>query len=281
MPITAENQLVTGANISQLWAKAKQTFATSPTGGNFINALTITVAEGEDVNATITGSTATVDMTSVFTAYLTTAAFNTTIADYAKTADVTTAITEAIAGVTQFEYQVVGTGELPETGKKGVIYLKSNSGSGDNAYDEYIWVVNGESGAYEKIGTTAVDLSGYLKSADAETTYLSKTDAASTYLTKTDATSTYLTKTDAASTYATIAALDDYLKSADAEATYATKAALTAVETKADNGVKGVVLQVYNGDTAGTPETIVTGTGDNKTATIPVLSEAELAALLV
>jgi hypothetical protein len=40
--------------------------------------------------------------------------------------------------------------------------LKSNSGLAPNVYDEYIWYNN----AYEKIGTTDVDLSGYMLTTD-------------------------------------------------------------------------------------------------------------------
>ena len=52
--------------------------------------------------------------------------------------------------------------DLPPTGEKGVIYLKSNGGSGNNIYDEYIWTGT----AFEKIGTTAVDLSNYWSKTD-------------------------------------------------------------------------------------------------------------------
>ena len=51
---------------------------------------------------------------------------------------------------------------LPSTGVKGTIYLVSSGGTSPNVYDEYIWVNN----AFEKIGTTAVDLSGYWAKAD-------------------------------------------------------------------------------------------------------------------
>lgn len=68
---------------------------------------------------------------------------------------VDTAIGNAIAGVQGISYEIVQT--LPASGSAGVIYLVSNSGTAPNVYDEYIWVSN----AFEKIGTTAVDLSGY------------------------------------------------------------------------------------------------------------------------
>lgn len=69
-------------------------------------------------------------------------------------------IDNAIGGITGIDFQVVAS--LPSTGTKGIIYLVSNSGSGTNSYDEYIWVSN----AWEKIGTTDVDLSGYMLKTD-------------------------------------------------------------------------------------------------------------------
>jgi len=70
------------------------------------------------------------------------------------------AINAALADITGIEFQIVQT--LPSTGEKGVIYLVPNSGSGNNSYDEYIWITNGSTSRFEKIGTTDVDLSGYV-----------------------------------------------------------------------------------------------------------------------
>lgn len=70
------------------------------------------------------------------------------------------AIDAALADITGIEFQIVQT--LPATGEKGVIYLVPNSGSGNNSYDEYIWITNGSTSSFEKIGTTDVDLSGYV-----------------------------------------------------------------------------------------------------------------------
>lgn len=70
------------------------------------------------------------------------------------------AIDAALADITGVEFQIVQT--LPATGEKGVIYLVPNSGSGSNSYDEYIWITNGSTSKFEKIGTTDVDLSGYV-----------------------------------------------------------------------------------------------------------------------
>ena len=76
-------------------------------------------------------------------------------AGYQTSSEVQAAINNAISGITGIDFQVVES--LPETGTKGVIYLVSNSGTGLNIYDEYIWVTN----RFEKIGTTEIDLSNY------------------------------------------------------------------------------------------------------------------------
>lgn len=55
-----------------------------------------------------------------------------------------------------FTYKVVN--ELPEIGEEKIIYLVPKAGDGNDVHNEYIWV----NSAYELIGTTAVDLSGYL-----------------------------------------------------------------------------------------------------------------------
>lgn len=78
----------------------------------------------------------------------------------ATTAFVTTAVGEAVADITGIKFEVVTA--LPSAGVAGTIYLKSNNGSAPNSHDEYIWV----NGAWEKIGTTDVDLTGYLKKTD-------------------------------------------------------------------------------------------------------------------
>ena len=83
-------------------------------------------------------------------------------AGYQTATQVQTAINNALEDVTGIDFQVVAS--LPATGKKGVIYLISNSGSSPNIYDEYIWLSS--SSSYEKIGTTDVDLSGYVQNSD-------------------------------------------------------------------------------------------------------------------
>lgn len=80
------------------------------------------------------------------------------------------ALAEGIGGVTQFRYLPVDA--LPATGEAGVIYLVPNSGNAPNIKDEYIWINKGTTEnpdyAFELLGTTELDLSGYLQSTDVE-----------------------------------------------------------------------------------------------------------------
>lgn len=79
---------------------------------------------------------------------------------YQNATQVQTAIDNALADITGIDFKVVQT--LPATGEKGVIYLVENTGTTPNIYDEYIWIEQtSSSGAFEKIGTTEVDLSNY------------------------------------------------------------------------------------------------------------------------
>lgn len=78
----------------------------------------------------------------------------------ATTAFVTNAIATAVAGISTLSFEVVST--LPESGKTATIYLKSKTGTTNDIYDEYIWVNE----KWELIGSTSVDLTGYMKEAD-------------------------------------------------------------------------------------------------------------------
>lgn len=71
-------------------------------------------------------------------------------------------VTAAIANLGSLSAKIVNT--LPTSGQKtNVIYLLTKSTAAvQNAYDEYMWIDN----KWELIGTTAVDLSGYVKSSD-------------------------------------------------------------------------------------------------------------------
>lgn len=85
--------------------------------------------------------------------------------------DINTLIQTALAGFERISFQKVNSyGDLPQTGQNGVIYLVPNSGSIPNIYDEYVWYTDPSTtpptSGYEKIGTTQVDLSGYVQYTD-------------------------------------------------------------------------------------------------------------------
>jgi hypothetical protein len=97
-------------------------------------------------------------------------AVNVDLSAYAKSADVTKEIASAVSGVTQIDYSVVES--LPSTGKKGIIYLVANSGTGTNIYDEYIYI----NSKFEKLGSREMDLSAYAKKTDIPTKVSSLTN---------------------------------------------------------------------------------------------------------
>ena len=78
---------------------------------------------------------------------------------YAKSTEVTTAINNALANVNKKEI-VTSTSQMTDA---NTIYLLANSATEENnTYDEYLVINN----VPEKIGTTAVDLSGYVRKSD-------------------------------------------------------------------------------------------------------------------
>ena len=68
-----------------------------------------------------------------------------------------TEVDNLIGAIKNISIEVVSS--LPSTGASNIIYLVSNGGTDPNAYDEYVWVAS--TSKFEKIGTTAIDLSGY------------------------------------------------------------------------------------------------------------------------
>lgn len=70
-------------------------------------------------------------------------------------------VTAAIAGVSTFRAEIVNS--LPSTGASNILYLVPKTSIVDgNIYDEYLYI----GGAWELIGSTGMDLSGYVKSSE-------------------------------------------------------------------------------------------------------------------
>lgn len=77
-----------------------------------------------------------------------------------------TQVMQAIASIPQFSLSIVQA--LPETGAKMTLYLVPKEGSNNDVYDEYIWIE--QTSSFEHLGTTAVDLTDYIKNTDYATT---------------------------------------------------------------------------------------------------------------
>lgn len=96
-----------------------------------------------------------------------TASTGTNTTQIATTAFVTTAVNNAISGITGLSFNTDYSSYAAlsaVTGSAGVIYLIPNTGTSPNSYDEYFWNGSG----YEKFGTTDVDLSGYVQTSALE-----------------------------------------------------------------------------------------------------------------
>ena len=71
-------------------------------------------------------------------------------------------IISAIASIPQFKLTIVS--ELPTKGEKMTLYFVPKTGTDTDVHDEYIWIE--ENNKYEYVGTTAVDLTDYVKNTD-------------------------------------------------------------------------------------------------------------------
>ena len=82
----------------------------------------------------------------------------------ATTEYVNACVSSYVERITVFSIAVVEGSTLPEHPNDHTMYLLSNGGSSRNVYDEYIYL--SDLGSWEKIGTTEVDLSDYMKKTD-------------------------------------------------------------------------------------------------------------------
>lgn len=73
-----------------------------------------------------------------------------------------TQVMQAIASIPQFKLSIVN--ELPSIGAKMTLYLVPKDGEAPDIYNEYIWIE--ETSIFEHLGSTAVDLTGYVKNTD-------------------------------------------------------------------------------------------------------------------
>lgn len=84
---------------------------------------------------------------------------------YQTASEVQATVNAAIASVNGVDFAIVDT--LPTNGKAGTFYLVGNGGASGNVYDEYVYITKKDgTKSYEKIGTTDVDMTGYVKTSD-------------------------------------------------------------------------------------------------------------------
>lgn len=90
-------------------------------------------------------------------------AITNSLASYKTSAEVDSAIATAISGSLHLTKELVNT--LPASGQDNVIYLVPNGKTGNNVKDEYMWINN----AWEKTGSSDIDLSGYVQKSEITT----------------------------------------------------------------------------------------------------------------
>ena len=73
-----------------------------------------------------------------------------------------TEVMQAIASIPQFKLSIVNA--LPETGEKMILYFVPKEGADNDIYNEYVWIE--QTSSYEFLGSTAVDLTDYVKKTD-------------------------------------------------------------------------------------------------------------------
>lgn len=122
-----------------------------------------TAADGAQDAAEAAQATADAAMPKAGGAFTGAVTFNAGVTVQAPTADMNPAtkqyVDNAVSAAASGSFEVVESYEdLPPTGEPGVIYLVPHTHGEGDSYDEYIYVNN----AYEKIGSTDIDLSNYV-----------------------------------------------------------------------------------------------------------------------
>lgn len=191
--------------------------------------------------------------------------------------DITTAISNAIAGVSQMHIVIAsnagttpkdvewtsgsttvkGTLTAASASKNTFYYVKSNNGTGD-AYDEYIALKTGtDTYAWEKIGNTDVDLSNYVKKT---TTVNGHALSSNVTVTKSDVGLGNVTNV---ATTSTITNGNDKDKNITSGAVYS--ALNASITESSDNGIKlsgkvnAPTITVAIGNIAGGNTSVITG----------------------
>lgn len=166
----SEHGLMTAADKKKLDGIADG--ATKTTVDTSLSSSSTNPVQNKVVQAAIAAKAALASPTFTGTPKAPTAAAGTNTTQIATTAFVTAAVKAGLGSITGISFEVVSS--LPTTGVAGKFYLVANSGSGQNIYDEYVWVNE----KFEKLGTRDIDLSGYMKTSDMTAITNTEIDAA-------------------------------------------------------------------------------------------------------
>lgn len=89
-----------------------------------------------------------------------------------------TQLQEALANIEHFHREIVAA--LPVQGDPNVLYLVRKQGSGEDIYNEYIWVgLTASEDGYEFLGTTSTDLTDYYQKSEVNALLANKVDKVS------------------------------------------------------------------------------------------------------
>ena len=169
-------------------------------------------------------------------------------------------------------YKVVDV--LPATGESGIIYLAdAEDGEGTNVKLEWMWINN----AWELIGSTEADLSGYVTTSELNTALTpitegvntAKSDAAQA---KTDATKA---KEDAASAVTTADEANTTATSAVTTATEAKEAAITAQDSATAKAAEAAASATAAATSENNAADYATAAGNAKDAAVTAQGKAE------
>lgn len=145
MPTNNTNTYFNGDRVAELWAAVKTALA---------GKADLTALDGYTTPDTVATAIA-----SALTNYATNAgvqaAIAAALANYMTISEVNDAILKAVTEASHITFEAVDA--LPETGAPNKIYLVPSGGGSRNVKSEYMWI----DGAWELLGSTEVDLTGY------------------------------------------------------------------------------------------------------------------------
>lgn len=150
MPTSNTSAFLDGDRVAELWAAVKTALAGK--------------ADLAALDGYTTPDAVATAITSALTNYATNAgvqtAIATALANYMTTSEVNDAIAKAVTEAAHITFEAVDA--LPETGEPNKIYLVPSGSKSGNVKIEYMWI----DGAWELLGNTEVDLTGYWSKQD-------------------------------------------------------------------------------------------------------------------